>query len=132
MLMKATAKILNARISTKATVERAREIRNKELSKAMRFLQDVIEMKRPVPMKRFNRDTAHKPGIAAGRYPVNAAKEILRGLKSVLNNALQKGMNPSKLILSKIDVGMAVSKNRRGSRNTGKLTHVFLEVEESD
>jgi len=132
MTMKATAKMINMPVSTKHTVEIARQIRGKSLKKSITYLGEVIEKKKSVPMKRYNKDTAHKRGISAGRYPHNAAKEILKGLTGVINNALQKGMNPEKLVLSKIDVGQAVSQNRRSKRNTGKMTHMYIEVTESD
>ena len=132
MFMKAIAKGNSLPISTKHTVEIARNVRGKELAKSMKFLQEVIEMKTPVEFRRFNRDRAHRKGIGPGAYPQKATKEILKLLMSAMNNAIQKGMNPSKLVVSKFDVGMAVSKNRRSNRRLGRQTNITIEVTESD
>jgi len=132
MFMKAITKMLNMPVSTKHTIEIARQLRGKKLSKAMVFLGGVIALKTPVPVKRYGRDTPHRKGIAAGRYPQKAAKEIFKGLLNVLNNANQQGMNPEKLVISTVEVGHAVSRNRRSARKTGKRTNMTLEVIESD
>ncbi len=87
------------RISWKASVEIGKAIKGMNVEKARRFLQDVIEMKRAVPFGRFNRDVAHKPGIGAGRYPVNAAKEILDLINSAVKNAENQGLDVSKLFI---------------------------------
>ncbi len=129
--MKATAKG-SFPISTKDTVEIARNIRNRELSKAMDFLQRVIEKKSFVEYRRFKKDRAHRKGGGPGAYPEKASKEIMKILKSVMNNAIQKGMNPEKLMVSRFEVGMAVSKTRRANRRLGKQTNILVEVEESD
>lgn len=50
------------------------------LNDALRYLDDVIAKKRPVPMKRFNDSQGHKPGkgFGPGRYPVKVAKQSRR------------------------------------------------------
>ena len=64
-------------ISTKQSVEIASFIRNRKISQAKSLLSEVINKKRAVPFKRYNRDTGHKPGkIASGRYPEKASKEF--------------------------------------------------------
>ena len=70
------------------------------LKEAQEFLENVIELKEWVPFYRFKGDVAHRPGegrqwkIKSGRYPVKAAKYILRVLKDAEANARAKNMNP--------------------------------------
>jgi len=131
-VMPMMARLSDAPISTKHVVEIARCLRGKELKKAMAFLERVIEGKQAVPFKRYNRDTPHRKGMGPGRYPKKASSYMLKLLKDALNNAIQKGMNPEKLFIKRIEVGMAISKHRRARRGLGKRTHVLVEVEERD
>ncbi len=90
----------NLPISTKQAIEILNSIRNKNIAKVKKFLQRVIDKKTPVEYKRFNRDTGHKPGMAAGRYPVKSSKHILQLINSLEANAEFKGMDKEKLIIS--------------------------------
>ena len=87
------------RISPKHSVELLREIRGMMLNDALRYLDDVIALKRPVPMKRFNDSQGHKPGrgFGPGRYPVKVAKAVKKILLNVKNNAEQKGLDVDRL-----------------------------------
>ncbi|WP_297436767.1 50S ribosomal protein L22 [Thermococcus sp.] len=87
------------RMSPKHTVELLREIRGMMVNDALRYLDDVIALKRPVPMKRFNDSQGHKPGrgFGPGRYPVKVAKAVKRILLNAKNNAEQKGLDVDRL-----------------------------------
>ncbi|AMQ19023.1 50S ribosomal protein L22 [Thermococcus peptonophilus] len=87
------------RISPKHSVELLREIRGMMLNDALRYLDDVIAKKRPVPMKRFNDSQGHKPGkgFGPGRYPVKVAKAVKKILLNAKNNAEQKGLDVDRL-----------------------------------
>lgn len=70
------------------------------LEKARRLLNDVIQLKTPVPFRRYNRKVGHKrqiQGFYAGRYPVKVAKVMLGLLDSLEANAEYKGMEPSRV-----------------------------------
>ncbi|MCS7118954.1 MAG: 50S ribosomal protein L22 [Archaeoglobaceae archaeon] len=88
-------------MSFKHAVEICREIKGKNIPKAMRFLEEVIDMRFPVPMRRYKKKVAHKnvPRWYAGRYPQKAAKEILKVLKNLKSNAEYKGLNIEELII---------------------------------
>jgi large subunit ribosomal protein L22 len=91
---KAMAYELN--VSPKHCYEILREIRGKKLSAAKTYLEDVIDKKRSVPFKRFNRNVGHKrnqTGWDAGRYPVKACGEILTVIKNAEANAEYKGLD---------------------------------------
>ncbi|EEB73749.1 50S ribosomal protein L22 [Thermococcus sp. AM4] len=87
------------RISPKHSVELLREIRGMMLNDALRYLDDVIAKRRPVPMKRFNDSQGHKPGkgFGPGRYPVKVAKAVKKILLNAKNNAEQKGLDVDRL-----------------------------------
>ncbi|CAD5243584.1 50S ribosomal protein L22 [Thermococcus camini] len=87
------------RISPKHSVELLREIRGMMVNDALRYLDDVIALKRPVPMKRHNDSQGHKPGrgFGPGRYPVKVAKAVKKVLLNAKNNAEQKGLDPDRL-----------------------------------
>ena len=89
-------------ISTKQSVEIASFLRNRKVSQAKTLLSEVIAMKMAVPFKRYNRDVGHKPGIAAGRYPIKASKEFLNLLNTLEANAEFKGLDSKNLIISTI------------------------------
>ncbi len=93
------------RISPKSSVEICRAVRKKNVEKAKEFLNEVIAMKRPVPMKRFKKGVAHKKGLEkayAGKYPVKAASQILRVLESAEVNAEYKGLDTERLFVKHI------------------------------
>ena len=85
------------RISYKDAVEVLDAIRGKKLEDAKRILQDVIRMRRPVPYRRFYGKVGHRRGMGPGRYPVKAAKAILKVLESAEANAEYKGLDTSRL-----------------------------------
>jgi LSU ribosomal protein L22P len=94
----AKAALRDVSMSYKATVETLRLIRGRRLEDAKRILEEVVRMERPVPFRRFNRKVAHKKGIpGAGRYPVKVAKNLLRLLENLENNAEFKGLDVSRL-----------------------------------
>ena len=93
------------RASPKFSSEICREIRGKKLSKAEQYLEDVIAMKKAVPLRRYNKGVAHRRGLknaCAGRFPVKAASRILKVLKSAETNAEYKGLDTERLYIRHI------------------------------
>ena len=85
------------RISYKATVELLNLIRGLRLEDAKRVLRDVIEMRRSVPYRKFNGKVGHRRGMGPGRFPVKAAREVLKVLESAEANAEFKGLDVNSL-----------------------------------
>ncbi|MCD4740380.1 50S ribosomal protein L22 [archaeon] len=79
-------------ISRKHAVEVCTAIRGKRLEKAKQFLQDVTEKKQFVELHKHKKQVPHRTGGTPGRYPVKAAKEILKVLENAENNAENKDM----------------------------------------
>ena len=90
----------NMNISYKHAVEICREIKGKMLDDAIKLLEDVIALKRPIPFKRYKRDVGHRRELQKrkiGRYPQKAARHILKILKSLRANAEDKGLDPERI-----------------------------------
>ena len=119
-------------ISTKISVEICNAIRNKNLIQVKRILQDAADLKRAIPIKRYNWNLGHKSGMAAGRYPVKASNVFLKLCKSLEANAENKGLNVSNLVLihAKADKAEAKWHYTKKGRTKMKNTHIELIAEE--
>src|SRR5438445_9621512 len=73
-------------LAWKKSVELARQLRGKTVDQAREYLEKVIALKQPVPMKKYKRWVAHKAGTGPARYPVKAAKAILQSIESAVGN----------------------------------------------
>jgi len=91
-------------VSPKFAREVAGMIRGMKVETARQALEDVIDKKRAVPLKRYNKRVSHKPGVGPGRYPVKAAKAILGVLDSAASNAEYKGLDVSNMAIATISV----------------------------
>ncbi len=100
----ARAQALEVNISPKHAVEICREIRGMELQKAKDYLKEVMELKRPVPFRRFNGRVPHRKGkgFGPGRYPQKAASKILKLLEDCEANAEYSGLNTDQLRIKHI------------------------------
>ncbi len=101
-----TAKALGREmpVSPKFAREVAGMIRGMKVDTARQALEDVIDKKRAVSLKRYNKRVSHKPGVGPGRYPVKAAKAILGVLDSAASNAEYKGLDVSNMAIATISV----------------------------
>ncbi|MCD4666387.1 50S ribosomal protein L22 [archaeon] len=91
--MEAKVNVNDMGISPKTSVEVCRFVRNKEVNKAKKMLERVIEKKMAVPYKRFIQEIPHRRGnMATGRYPIKVCGEILKLIKSAEANAQNLGM----------------------------------------
>jgi len=87
----ASASISNARISFKHSVILCKEIRGKNVEKAKRFLQNLIDEKESLD----------------GKYYTNASKKFLEIIKNAEENAKVKNLDVEKLFIktAKADKG---------------------------
>ncbi|MDD2438949.1 MAG: 50S ribosomal protein L22 [Methanosarcinaceae archaeon] len=92
-------------ISPKKSREICRHIKGMKTKEARKFLEDVIVLKKAVPFRRHHDGAGHRKGpMAAGRFPVNASKEILKILKNAESNAEYKGLEPSRMYVAHVAV----------------------------
>ncbi len=101
-----TAKALGREmpISPKFAREVAGMVRGMKVDEARQALENVIDKKNAVPLKRYNKRVSHKPGVGPGRYPVKAAKAILGVIDSAAANAEYKGLDVGNMAISTISV----------------------------
>lgn len=128
----ARAKGNDLHISAKYAIEICKFLRGKDLDDATRVLKRVLKKEQAIPFTRFTNGLGHKPGrLGPGRYPQNAAKEILKLLENAKANAESQGMTGT-LVLSHIAANRAhmPMRNRAKERVEAKRTHVELIVTE--
>jgi large subunit ribosomal protein L22 len=83
----ARARGLEVPMSPKKTYGGLNAIRGLPLDRAREVLEDAIAMKKAIPFRRYNQETAHKRGVGPGRYPIKVAKTLLQILKNAEENA---------------------------------------------
>ncbi len=113
-------------VSTKYAINICRFIKNKSIAKAMEDLEEVIKMRRAVPMRGEHAHKKSVKGLAsgAGRYPVDAAKHFIVILKSLRGNANNHDLeNP---IITTAMANQASTPFGRFGRWSRKRTHVTL------
>jgi ribosomal protein L22(archaeal)/L17(eukaryotic/archaeal) len=96
----ARAKANELPVSPKHAMEIARFIRNKKTGDAIEYLNLVVDQKKAIPFRKFNRNVAHKKGLEgwdAGRYPKKASLAYIKLLESVSKNAEYIGLDAGNL-----------------------------------
>ncbi|ORX77492.1 ribosomal protein L22 [Anaeromyces robustus] len=114
------------RVHFKNTREAAKTISGMKLSKAVKFLNDVKEMKQCVPFRRFSKGVgrcaqAKNHNVSQGRWPVKSAEFLLGLLKNAESNAEVKGLNMDNLVIKHIQVNQAPKQRRRTYRAHGRI-----------
>jgi ribosomal protein L22 len=103
---KATAVVnaLDIPISTKQSAAICRFIRGKKIQDAISDLEQVIALKKSVPMKG---EIPHRKGkgIASGRFPKKAAERFIKILRSVSANAVNNDIENPVIIKSVANIG---------------------------
>ena len=96
--------VKNQPVSLKYSTELIREIKGKKVSKAERFLNNILTHQEFLPLRKYVRKIGHKKGNAKsftkiGRYPQNLAKTFLKILASLKSNADYKGLDSQNLLI---------------------------------
>jgi len=128
------------RVSHKSAREVCRTIKGMMLTKAKQYLKDVITKKKAVPFRRFKKKAGHRHGMEkafAGRYPVKAAKHILRILEGAEANAEYKGLDTDRLRIIHASAYPGIKIKRYTPRAQGRsspkfqtLCHIEIALEE--
>lgn len=85
------------RVSPKKSYEVCNMIRGKDVDTALNILDDIIDMKKAVPYRRYNKQVAHNKGVGPGGFPVKAAKLIKQTIEEAQNNAEDKGLDSDRM-----------------------------------
>ncbi len=127
-------------ISPKAAREICAFIKGLPLEDAKKLLEGVVVLKHPIPYKRHFKKVPHRHELnkwPAGRYPVKAAKYILKVLKNAEANAENKGLDTSRLYITHAVSHRGFKIRKYVPRAFGRstpffhvLTHIEIVVEE--
>lgn len=100
----ARARGKDLRVSYKNSIEVCKAIRGMAVEDAKKFLEEVMEKKRPVPFLKHKGHISHRKGagFGPGKFPINAAKAVLDLLNVVENNAEYKGLDPDNMFIAHI------------------------------
>ena len=113
----------DAGISTKHAMAISKFIKHKHIDYSIKFLEDVIAMKKAVPMKG---EIPHRKGIGIGRYPIKAAGFFIGLLKNLKANANALNVDASKLVIeAKAD---RASRPRKPGKYHRRFKRTHLEI----
>ena len=88
--------------SAKHSREICKQIKGMLVDDAKTYLEDVIQMKKSVSFKRYNKKIGHRSDLVGwdtGRFPVKAAGKILEVLNNLEKNAENKGLEVDRLYI---------------------------------
>ena len=115
-------------ISYKASIEICNTIRGKEAAKAKKILNDIISKKVPIRFSRFTNGAGHKKSVGPGKYPLKAAKEILKLVETAEANAQFQGLNTSNLKIVHISAQKGGNQWRYGRVRRRRMKRTTIEV----
>jgi large subunit ribosomal protein L22 len=95
----ARARGLELPISPKKTYEILNAIRGLPVDRATTVLEDAIALRRAIPFRRYNQETAHHVGSGPGRYATKVAKNVLKVLENAKENADYEGLDADRLFV---------------------------------
>ncbi len=117
----------NQPVSLKYSLEISRTIKGKNLEDSMKFLNEVMDQTRPLPLRTYHKKVPHRKGNAmmgtkAGRYPVRTCEKWITLLRNVRSNADVKGLDVKKLqvVHATASVGFQRIRNQSQGRINGK------------
>lgn len=127
---KKTSAVVNAHnlpVSTKHSAAICKFIRNKKIENAIADLEQVLVLKKAVPMKG---EIPHRKGkgIMSGRFPKKATQNFIRLLKSLSANANHNGLENPIIVEAIANIGSRPY--GKFGRVRKKRTHVKIKVKE--
>lgn len=127
----AKAMIWDVPVHPKIMREVCSVLKGMKLSDAKEYLKRVVELREAVPFRRSYKEQAHRRGLAdkwgwpVGRYPVKAARYLLKLLDNVENNAEVKGLDIDRLRIIHIASHKGITLKRWMPRAFGRATPKF-------
>lgn len=99
----AFVKANNIPMSAKEAAAICKFIKHKDISRAIKDLEEVLKFKKAVPMKG---EVPHRKGnIMAGRYPIKAVKNFVVLLKSLSSNSVFNDLNDPVIFEAYANIG---------------------------
>jgi large subunit ribosomal protein L22 len=123
--------------SRKDSTNLAYAIKGMKIEDAKKYLQEIIDMKRPLPAVFHKKKRAHQKSIGPGSYPQKAAKYMLKTLENAENNAEYKGFDVENMKISHISTyggrvirGIMPRAHGRATDKNTKTTDIEIIIEE--
>eukprot|EP01054_Gregarina_sp_Poly1_P008723 Gregarina_sp_Poly_1__8722@NODE_520_length_7746_cov_143_641620_g413_i0_p5_GENE_NODE_520_length_7746_cov_143_641620_g413_i0NODE_520_length_7746_cov_143_641620_g413_i0_p5_ORF_typecomplete_len190_score16_94Ribosomal_L22/PF00237_19/5_5e32LzipperMIP1/PF14389_6/0_13_NODE_520_length_7746_cov_143_641620_g413_i024282997 len=121
-----SARGADLRVHFKNTYEAAAAIRGKNLLEAKAYLEAVLEHKRCIPYRKYNRGIgrtaqAKEFKLSQGRWPEKSVKHLLGLIKNLEANAVKKEQKIESLYIWHIAVQRAQKGRRRTYRAHGRI-----------
>lgn len=122
----AKAKISDLRCHFKNTFETANVINGMPLRKAQQLYRQVLAKTRCIPFRRYNGKIgrtaqAKEWGQTKGRWPRKSVAAMMTLLKNAEANAIEKGLDPNKMVIKHVQVDQAARMRRRTFRAHGRI-----------
>lgn len=95
----ARARAIEVPMSPKKTYEILNAIRGLPVDRARAILEDAIALRRAIPFRRYNQETAHHRGTGPGRFAIKVAKNVLQVLENAEENAEYEGLDADRLFV---------------------------------
>jgi large subunit ribosomal protein L22 len=112
-------------------------IRGMKTEDAKKYLQGIIDLKRPLPAVFHNGKKAHQRGIGPGSFPEKAARYVLKTLENAENNAEYKGFDVENMKIihasaygGRVVRGIMPRAHGRATDKNTKTTNVEIILEE--
>ena len=125
--------------SRKDSTNLAYAIKGMKTEEAKKYLQEIIDMKRPTPAIFHNGKRAHQKAIGPGSFPKKAAEYMLKTLENAENNAEYKGFDLENMKIAHISTyigrvvkGIMPRAHGRASDKITKTTNIEIILEEVD
>lgn len=124
------ASLHNAKVSFKNTRETCSTLRGRTVQGCIDYLNNVINKKECVPMRRYRYGVHSTPQARAfdgkypctkGRWPKSSCETMLRIMKNVQANAVLKGIDSKDLIIKMVSVNRAPIIHGRCFRAHGRV-----------
>jgi large subunit ribosomal protein L22 len=123
--------------SPKDSMNLAYALKEMKIENAKKLLNDIIEMKCPLPAVFHKKKLAHQKGIGPGSYPQKAARYLLKILENAENNAEYKGFDVDNMKISHISTykgriirGIMPRAQGRATDKNKKTTNIEIILEE--
>jgi large subunit ribosomal protein L22 len=110
-------------ISPKKTYEVLNAIRGLPLERARTVLEEAVSLKKAIPFRRYNQETAHHTGVGPGRYPKKVARHLLKVLVNAEANAEYEGLDTERLYLRVAASSRGRIRKARMPRAQGRSTN---------
>ena len=111
-------------VSPKSGRNVCKAIKGMPVGRAKQFLQDVADLKTPVPFLVRKRKIAHRRGecFGPGKYPVKVCQQFLKVLESAEANAEYKGLDTETLVITHASAYQGTVQKAYTPRAQGRAT----------